>query len=133
MGVDLRVGDCEIVYWNVADFEHLLDGGDAGDGFLCELTDAVRKRAGQLAVDVDGAAAHAFNDTGVLGFVTVKPSEDEVLSGAADAAQDAENFDLHGFRRGALKDGPGCSGQPGANLAEGKKAGIGWGTAGRLR
>ncbi len=128
MRVDSRVWDREI-----ADFEHLLDGRDSGDGFFRELADAVRKRTSQLAVDEDGAAAHAFDDAGVFGLVAVKSSEDKVLAGAACAAKDSKNLDLHGFRRGALKDGPGSSGHSRANLAEGKEARIGWGNAGGLR
>ena len=95
--IGLRVGDGEIADRNVADLEHLLDGGDAGDGLPGELADAVGERACQLTVDIDRTAAHAFDDSGVFGFVAVEPGEDEVLAGAASAAQDAENFDLHGF------------------------------------
>ena len=125
MRAGLRVWDFEIADGNVADFEHLLDGGDAGDGFLGELADAVGERTGQLAVDIDGAAAHAFDDAGVFGLIAVKPGEDEVLAGSARAVQDAEDFDLHGFGSGALKDCPGDAGHAGTNLAEGKEAGIG--------
>ena len=134
--IGLRVGDGEIAGGNVADFKHLLDGGDAGDGFFGELADAVGERAGQLTVDIDRTAAHAFDDAGVFGLVAAEPGEDEVLAGTTSAAQDAENFNLHGFGSGALKDGPGRAGHAGANLAERKEAGIGWragGCGGGLR
>ncbi len=89
----------KIVDWDIADLKHLLDGRDAGDGLFGELTDAVRKRTGQLAVNVDRASAHAFDDSRVLGFVAVQASEDEVLARTSRAAQNAKNLDLHGLRR----------------------------------
>ncbi len=89
-----------IAHGQVAHFEHLLDGRDAGDGFLGELADAVGERANQLAVDVDGAAAHAIDDAGVFGLGAVELGENEVLAGAARAAQDAEDLDLHGLGSG---------------------------------
>jgi hypothetical protein len=55
----------------------------------------------------------------------VELGEDEVLAGSASAAQDPENLYLHGLGNGALEDGPGSAGHTGANLAEGKEAGIG--------
>ena len=125
----MRLGDGEIgraiAEGNIADLEHLLDGCDAGDWFLGELANAIRERACQFAVNVDGTAAHAFDDAGVLGLVAVKPSKDEVLARAASAAQNAEDFHLHGFGSRSLKDGPGGAGHAGANLAERKEAGIG--------
>ena len=88
----------EIRSGQIAHLDHLCDGGNAGDGFLGELPDAIRERAHQLAVDVDGAAAHAVNHAGVLGFGAMELGENEVLAGAARAAQHAQDFNLHGFR-----------------------------------
>ena len=109
---------------HVADFEHLLDGRDAGNGFLGELADAVGERAEQLAVDIDGAAAHAFDHAGVFGFGAVELGEDQVLAGAARAAQYAQDLNLHGLGGGALEDGPRRAGHAGADLAEREKFGI---------
>ena len=52
------------------------------------------------------------------GLVAVELGEDQVLAGAARAAQNAEDFNLHGFGSRSLKDGPGGTGHAGANLAE---------------
>ena len=48
--------------------QDVFDGRDAGDGFLGEDAELQGKRAGQLAVEIDGAAAHARHDAGVLDF-----------------------------------------------------------------
>ena len=111
----------------VAHLKHLLDGRDAGDGLLAELADAVGERAEQLVADVDGAAAHAFDDAGVLGFGAVELGENHVLAGAARAAQNAEDLNLHGFGLGAVKNGPGGAGQAAVNLAEGEESAGGRG------
>ena len=57
-------------------------------------------------------------------------NEDHVLAGASLAAQDAEDFDLHGLGFGAGKDGPGGGGHAAMHLAEGEEAAGGRGRAG---
>jgi hypothetical protein len=113
----------------VAHFEHLLDGRDAGDGVLAELADAVGERAEQLVADIDRAAAHAGHHAGVLGLGAVQLGQDHVLAGAARAAQHAQDLNLHGLGLVALKDGPGGGGHAAAHLAEREEsAGGGWRT-----
>ena len=106
----------------VADFKHLLDGGDAGDGVLAELADAVGERAEQAVADVDRAAAHAGDDAGVLRLGAVELGQNHVLAGTAGAAEDAEDLDLHGLGLAAGEDGPGGGRHALAHLAEGEEA-----------
>ncbi len=118
----------------IAQAKHLLDGGNAGDRLLAELADAVGERSQQLVADVDGAAAHAFDNAGEFGFGALKLGENHVLAGTARAAQDAEDFNGHGLGLGALKNSPGRGHQAAMNLAEGENAvGRGWWAVGLVR
>ena len=47
----------------VGDANHFLDGADSGDGFLGE-GEGEGDGSGEFAIDVDGAAAHALEDSG---------------------------------------------------------------------
>ena len=94
----------------VADFEHLLDGCDSGDGFLGELAETIGDRAEEALADVDGASAHAGDDAGVLGAGAGEPGKDEVVARPARAAENAEDFNVHGLGGGAGEDGPGGGG-----------------------
>ena len=105
----------------VADLEHLLDGSDAGDRILGELADAVAESADQLAVDVDGAAAHAGDDASVLRLFAVQASEDHVLAGADGILQHAKDFDVHGFGRYALEDGVSDAAESAVNFSKREK------------
>ena len=50
-------------------------------GSFVNLPDAIGERAQEFAVDINGPAAHAVDDAGVLGFGAVKASEDDILAG----------------------------------------------------
>ena len=114
----------------VAYLEHLFNRRDAGDRFLAELADAIGERAEQLAVDIDRAAAHAGNHPRVFGLGADEPGEDHVLSGTEGVVQQAEDFDLHRFGLGALKDGIGDAAKAAVHLAERKNPGGGGGRRG---
>ena len=109
----------------VADVEHLLDGGDAGDRLFAELANAVAERTEEAAIDVDGAAAHAGDDAGVLGLGAVEAGEDHVLAGASAPVEEAEDFDIHGLGLGAFKDGPGGAVEAAVDFREGEDSGAG--------
>ena len=63
-----------------ADGEHLLDRRDPGDGLLGEA-EAVGDGADELAVDIDGAAAHAADDAGRFEAAALEPGQDDVALG----------------------------------------------------
>src|SRR6185503_20706560 len=69
---------------------HRLDGGDAGDGFLGEGP-GEGDGAEELAVDVDGAAAHAGNDAGVFETAAGESGED-VADVGGEVVEDAEDL-----------------------------------------
>jgi len=107
---------------HVTDFQHVGDGSDASDGLFAELSDAVGECAEQAALDVDRATAHAGDDAGEFGFLAVETGEDHVFAGAACPTEDTEDFDIHGFGDGALKDGPGYAAESAMDLGQGEDA-----------
>ena len=106
---------------HVLDFEHLRDGRNAGDGVLGELSDAVREGAEELIADVYRAAAHAGDDARVFRLGAAKLGQDHILPGSARAAQNAEDFNLHGLGFGSGENGPGSGHLAPMHLVEGKK------------
>jgi hypothetical protein len=104
----------------IAHGQHLLDGRDAGDGLLAELSDAIAERADELAVDIDGAAAHACDDAGVLGFRAVQAGKDKVLSGADGVVEHAEDLDGQWLGHHALEDRVGDAGEAAMHVGERK-------------
>jgi hypothetical protein len=120
--VDGLVGALE---GEVADFKHLLDGRDTGDGVFGELAEAIRDGAEEAIAYVDRASTHAGDNAGVFGFCAFEDGEDDVMAGAACAAQNAENFDVHGLRGGAREDCPGGGFEAAVNFAEGKESSSG--------
>ena len=85
--------------------EHLLDRLDAAERFLVERP-AVGDRADHLVVvavlgvrHVDGRAAHASQDAGLLQARAAAIGEDHVAAGAGEVPQDIDDLDLE------LRDG----------------------------
>ena len=107
--------------------QHLGNGGDAGDGFLAELTYSVRQCAQQLAVDVNGAAAHPGNHAGVLWFGALETGQDHILIGAENILEHPEDLHVHGFGFGAFKDCIGHAMEATMDLRQRKDAGGGGG------
>ena len=60
------------------DFQHRSDRSNAGDRFLGELADAECERANELAVNVNRAAAHSGNYTGIFRLFSVETNQDDV-------------------------------------------------------
>ncbi len=107
------------------DGEHLRDGSDAGDRFLAELPNSVGQCAQQLAVDVDRAAAHACDHSGVLWFGALETRQDHILTGAENIFEHSEDLYIHGLRLGAFKDGIGHAMQAAVHFREGEDSGRG--------
>ena len=62
-------------------FRIVFDRGDAGDGFFGEDAQFQGERAGEFAVEVDGAAAHAGDHAGVFDFWAFELHQDDGLRG----------------------------------------------------
>ena len=86
------------------DRQHFGNGRDAGDRLFTKLSYSVGESAQQLAVDVNRAAAHPGDDSGVLWFGTVETRQDHILVRAEDVFENSKNFHIHGFRLCAFKD-----------------------------
>ena len=100
------------------DLQHLIDRSHAGNRFLRELANAKRERAGELAVEVDGTAAHACNHARVLGFLPSQAHQDDVAFGAIGVLKDAQYLDIHRFGFCALEDRVRNPAHAGVNFAE---------------
>ena len=102
---------------------HVLDGPDAGDGILGE-----RERhgdgAGQFAVDIDRAAAHALHHAGVLQRTAGEPRQDQGFLGA-EIIQHAQDFDLKLLDAIAGEDGAADAVHAGADVLEGEERSLG--------
>ena len=83
---------------------HLGDGRDTGDRLLRELAELIRHRSDQLAVDVDGAPAHAGDDTRLRQRAALETRQDQVALGRDDALQRADDVDPELFDAVALED-----------------------------
>ena len=91
----------------IFNLEHVVDGSDAADGFLSEGAQLEGQRAGELAVEVDGAAAHACDDAGFLGLLAQQANENYVFLGPDGIVENADDFQVHGLDLIALEDGVG--------------------------
>ena len=89
-------------------------------GSLVKMPNFKRERAGQLAVDVDGTAAHARNDAGVLHLGPVQLDQDDRLLRPHQIGQDANHGQIEFFDLVARKDGVGHAGHAGFHLVERK-------------
>jgi hypothetical protein len=94
------------------------DGGDASNGFLGEDAQFQRESACKFAIEVDGAAAHAGDDTSVLDFGAFELDEDDGLLRTEKVVQDAEDFEIEFFDLIAREDGVGVTLHARADLAE---------------
>ena len=101
------------------DLEHLGDGSHAGDRFLGKFADAEGQRSRQLAVQINRAAAHARDHSGIFRLLARQADQDDVALGAVRILQNSENFHSHGLGLGALEYGVGHAVHPGMDLAHG--------------
>ena len=104
---------------------HFIDGRDARDRFLRKLSEGIRNRADQSAVDIHGAAAHARNHAGVGQRAALEPRENQVAAGADDVAQNAKNVDLELVEPVALEDRLPDAHHPGFQLVHGEGPALG--------
>ena len=108
-----RVGGC------IANFEHLGNWSHAGNGLFRELANAERDRAGQLSIEINGAAAHAGDYPGVVSLRATKPHQDDVTFGAIGIFEHAKDFNIHGLGLSTLKNGVSHALHPDMNLGDG--------------
>ena len=88
----------------IHDRDHLVDGCDAADRYL-GVRPSIGHGADQTAVDVDRAAAHALDDSGLFQRSAGQPGQDQVLARPQSVALNSEDFDLEGVDGGSLEDG----------------------------
>jgi len=103
--------------------KYILDGSDAADGFFRENAELEGKSASEFAFEIDGAAAHACDDAGVLGFWPLKLDENDGLLGAEEIGHNADDFEVELFDLVASKNGVGVALHSGTNFAEGQDFG----------
>ena len=95
---------------------HLAERRDAGDRLLAEGP-GVGDGAEQFAVDVDGAAAHAGDDAGLVEVQAGQPAKDHVAAGAG-VLEHAEDLGLEGLDLGPLHDGAAVALHAGADVVD---------------
>jgi hypothetical protein len=111
-----------------ADFDEVGGGRETGVAHGLETLDLVAERAGEFAVDVERAAAHAGDGAHVLHARVGETAEDERFAGAEGVADDAGDLDREGLRRVALENRPDFAGRAGAEVGEREDRGVvGWG------
>ncbi len=101
---DASVGGTALI--EVVDLHHQLDRRDAADGVGRKHAEPQRDGADQLAVDVDGAAAHSSRDIGANGLAA-HLADDDVLAGTPLILQNPDDFDGKRLGLRAGQHGPG--------------------------
>src|SRR5690242_6491843 len=104
----------------------VFDRRDTADGFLGEDPELKGKGASEFAFEIDGAAAHAGYDAGVLDFGAFQLDEDDGLLGAEKVGHDADHFEIEFFDLVTGEDGVGVALHARADLAEGQDFRGGW-------
>ena len=99
--------------------DHLLDRLDAGDRLL-GIGKTQRNRSGQLAVDVNGAAAHALQDADLLEGAAAESRQDNGLLWG-DVWEHAEDLDLELFDAVPLENRSPDAVHPRTNIPEGEE------------
>ena len=100
------------------DGQHLADRRDPGDRLL-GIGESVGNGPQDLAVDIDGAAAHAGDDAAPdQGRMAGQPGDDDGALGIG-IGDDAQDLDVELLDRAAEEDRAGLALQPGLDLAEG--------------
>src|SRR5581483_8303084 len=80
---------------NRADLEHLGDRSNPCDRLFRKFADTKRDCAREFPIEINGAAAHAGDYTGVLGFLTAETNENYVALGTIGVSENAEDLDVH--------------------------------------
>ncbi len=74
---------------------------------------------GQLAVEINGTAAHAGHYAGIFHLLPVQPHQDDVALGPVHVVQHAKHFHFHGLRLHPFENRIGNATHAGMNLADG--------------
>ena len=107
------------------DFHEVADGGKTGEADGFKALDLVAERAGEFAVDVERAAAHAGDGAHFLDARIGEFADDQGFAGAEGVLEDAGDFDGEGLDFLALENSPDFAALTGLDLGEGKRGGIG--------
>ena len=99
----------------------------AGYRLLGEEADADRERADQLAVDVEGAPAHAVGHPLELHKLAPQADQHQVDVRAQGAAHHAEHLGLHLLHLGATEGGPDDAGHARLDAVHRHQLGLGGG------
>ena len=105
----------------VADLGEIGGGREAGVAHGLEALDLVTEGAGEFALDVERAAAHAGDGAHVLHAGIGELAEDDGFAGAEGVADDAGYFDVKRFGFGAAEHGPDLAVLAGAEVVEGNR------------
>ncbi len=92
---------------------------DACDGFLGEYAKFQREGARELAFEIDGAAAHARDYSGVLDFRAFEFDQDDGLARTEEVGHYPDDFEIELFDLVAGEDRVGVAMHSRLDLAEG--------------
>ncbi len=98
-----------------------MNGRDAGDGFFGEDAEFQRQSAREFTVQIDGAAAHSGDHSGVFDLWPLQLHENDGLFGAEKIVQNADDFQIELLDLIARKNRVGVPLHARANLAERKE------------
>jgi hypothetical protein len=112
--------------------EDVFDWGYAGDGLFGENAELQGESAREFSFEVDGAAAHAGDDAGVLHLRAFELDKDDGLLRPKEIGHDADDFEVELFNLVASKNGAGVALHAGADLVKREDfAGIGGSSLGK--
>jgi hypothetical protein len=108
----------------VAHFGEIGGGSETGVPHRFETLNLVAQCAGEFAVDVERAAAHAGDRAHLLHARIGELADDERLAGTERVAQDTGDLDLEGLGLRALENGPHFALLTGLQFVERKDRGV---------
>ncbi len=98
--------------------EHFRDRRNARDGLGRELTERIRHRAHQPAIDVNRAAAHAGDDAGLGQRTAFEPGENQAALRTDHVPHHSKHVDLEVLELGAGKHGTADAHHAGPDLVQ---------------
>ena len=108
-----------------ADLGEVGGGREAGIADGLEALDLVAEGAGEFAVDVERAAAHAGDGAHFLDAFVGEFADDERFAGAEGVADDPGDFDAERLGLGAAENRPDLAALAGLELVEGDRRAAG--------
>jgi hypothetical protein len=100
--------------------DNVLDGSHTGNGIFGEDTELQRKGTGELAIKVDGAAAHSRDDAGAFDLGAFELNKDDGLARPEEIGHHADHFEVELLYLVARENRVGIALHAGANLVEWK-------------